>query len=95
MGFSSSSFFAPALKSFCPDKIQIQFVTQLGYPFVVPNTPFEVPAKFSRLGLSEVVNHLLALPAPVPFDFLINGEVSVIEMALPYVFSLVFLCGVS
>lgn len=57
-----------------PDKIQIMFVTKLT-DLVVPQTPFEVPARFARLGLSEVINHLLRLEAPVPFDFLINGEV--------------------
>jgi hypothetical protein len=56
------------------DKIQIQFVTHLPEAFAVPQTPFEVPAKFSRLGLSEIINHLLRLEHTVPFDFLINGE---------------------
>ena len=37
-------------------------------------TPFAVPGKLTRYGLSEVINHLLALDPPKPFDFLVDGE---------------------
>ena len=37
--------------------------------------PIAIPARLSRLGLSEVINTLLeGLEAPVPFDFLIAGD---------------------
>lgn len=36
-----------------------------------------VPENLKRYGLSEILNHLLQdnLSSPVPFDFLINGEI--------------------
>lgn len=34
-----------------------------------------VPVSLKRYGLSEIVNHLLKTEKPVPFDFLINGEI--------------------
>lgn len=33
-----------------------------------------VPANLTRYGLSQIINHLLALDPARPFDFLINGE---------------------
>ena len=33
-----------------------------------------MPGALTRYGLSEVVNHLLALDPPKPFDFLVDGE---------------------
>ncbi|KAK7205156.1 WD40-repeat-containing domain protein [Myxozyma melibiosi] len=40
----------------------------------VPDVPLFVPLSLKRYGLSEVVNHLLDTEKPIPFDFLINGE---------------------
>lgn len=37
------------------------------------DAPLFVPVSLKRYGLSEVVNHLLDRPEPVPFDFLIDG----------------------
>jgi ribosome biogenesis protein YTM1 len=39
----------------------------------VPDSPFAIPWKLGRSGLSEVVNHLLELPDKVSFDFMINN----------------------
>ena len=36
--------------------------------------PLAVPANVSRLGLSQVINAMLQLPKPLPFDFLIDGK---------------------
>eukprot|EP01091_Cochliopodium_minus_P018893 TRINITY_DN7775_c0_g1_i1.p1 TRINITY_DN7775_c0_g1~~TRINITY_DN7775_c0_g1_i1.p1 ORF type:complete len:476 (-),score=175.31 TRINITY_DN7775_c0_g1_i1:51-1478(-) len=55
-------------------KVQIKFITKLADEFKVTETPFEVTSKLSRYGLSEIINHLLSLDPPKPFDFLINGE---------------------
>eukprot|EP01118_Nematostelium_gracile_P015489 TRINITY_DN6221_c0_g1_i1.p1 TRINITY_DN6221_c0_g1~~TRINITY_DN6221_c0_g1_i1.p1 ORF type:complete len:412 (-),score=115.34 TRINITY_DN6221_c0_g1_i1:20-1255(-) len=55
------------------DTVEVRFVTQLD-EFRVTETPFRVLLRFGRYGLSGVINHLLALEPPKPFDFLINGE---------------------
>ena len=41
---------------------QVFFETSLPDEFKVTQTPFAVPARLSRLGLSEIINHLLELP---------------------------------
>jgi len=55
------------------DTIEVRFVTQLE-EYKVTETPFRVLVKFGRYGLSGVINHLLELNPPKPFDFLIGGE---------------------
>ncbi|KAJ1677448.1 ribosome biogenesis protein ytm1, partial [Spiromyces aspiralis] len=40
----------------------------------IPDTPILVPGRLQRYGLSEIVNHLLGLDKPVPFDFLIDNQ---------------------
>lgn len=40
----------------------------------VQDTPVYAPVALKRFGLSEIVNHLLQSEKPVPFDFLIDGE---------------------
>lgn len=41
----------------------------------LPSTPFDLPADMNRLGLSEVVNHVLGTAsAPTPFDFVCDGR---------------------
>lgn len=57
-------------------QVQVRFITKLqDIPFKVPNTT--IPANYSRLDLSKVVNALLKAANPdwesEPFDFLING----------------------
>ncbi len=41
--------------------IQVYFETSLPDEFKITTTPFAVPARLSRLGLSEIINHLLEL----------------------------------
>uniref|UniRef100_A0AAV1USI9 Ribosome biogenesis protein WDR12 homolog n=1 Tax=Peronospora matthiolae TaxID=2874970 RepID=A0AAV1USI9_9STRA len=54
-------------------QIRIKFVTK-DAAIRVTETPFAVPTRLSRRGLSQVVNHLLATgDTPRPFDFLIDG----------------------
>lgn len=52
----------------------ISFTTKLPVPYQVPEDQLVVPAELGRYGLSEVVNRLLSLEKPVPFDFLVEGE---------------------
>ncbi|EGG17981.1 WD40 repeat-containing protein [Cavenderia fasciculata] len=57
------------------DKVRIRFITN-DENIRVTETPFGVPVRLGRLGLSEVVNHLRSSDASEhrPFDFLINGR---------------------
>ncbi|KAH9068694.1 hypothetical protein Ae201684P_004396 [Aphanomyces euteiches] len=54
-------------------QIRVKFVTK--NPAIrVTETPFAVPIKLARAGLSQVVNHLLNTTTPKPFDFLIDNQ---------------------
>jgi ribosome biogenesis protein YTM1 len=52
----------------------IIFTTKLPEEYQVPEDQLVVPAALARYGLSEVVNRLLSLERPLPFDFLADGE---------------------
>ncbi len=51
--------------------MQVRFVTKLAQ-FRVSEAPVEIPTRLTRRGLSNVVNMLLSLDPPQPFDFLID-----------------------
>eukprot|EP00126_Sphaerothecum_destruens_P011978 Sdes_comp20976_c1_seq1m19096 len=53
--------------------VQVKFFTK-ETAYLVTDKPFTVPSSLRRLGLSEVINHLLNHESPVPFEFLIHGE---------------------
>ncbi len=53
-------------------EVQVRFVTKLEQ--AVPDTPFSVPVRLTRYGLSGVVNHLLGQDPPRPYDFLIDSK---------------------
>ncbi|KAG7091307.1 hypothetical protein E1B28_010353 [Marasmius oreades] len=53
----------------CP----IIFTTQTAYP--LPTQKYLIPTNWKRFQLSQLVNKALSLSKPVPFDFLIRGEV--------------------
>ena len=55
-------------------QISCKFVTRLPEQYRIAPTPIAVPGKLTRYGLSEVINHLLNLDPPKPFDFLVQGE---------------------
>ncbi|DBA66086.1 TPA: hypothetical protein ACH3X2_003088 [Trebouxia sp. C0005] len=55
-------------------QVSVKFVTKLPNQLKVPEEVLSVPAKLTRLGLSQVVNSLLGLESAQPFDFLILGE---------------------
>ncbi|KAG2489040.1 hypothetical protein HYH03_012478 [Edaphochlamys debaryana] len=55
-------------------QVLVKFITKLPPHLRVPETPVAVPASLRRYGLSQVINHLLALDAPRPFDFLVSGQ---------------------
>lgn len=44
-------------------------------PYVLPAQKYMIPATWQRYQLSQLINKVLSLPQPIPFDFLIRGEV--------------------
>lgn len=52
----------------------VSFSTKLPGKYQVPEDDLVVPADLGRYGLSEIVNRMLDFDAPVPFDFLVDGE---------------------
>ncbi|KAJ1652956.1 ribosome biogenesis protein ytm1 [Dispira simplex] len=54
-------------------QIQVRFTTQLS-KYAVPDAPILLPVSLKRYGLSEIINHLLQLSPPVPFQFLVQGK---------------------
>lgn len=57
------------------NNILVRFTT-IHDEYRVSDSPFSVPGNLGRIGLSEVINHLLELfeDAAIPFDFVINGR---------------------
>lgn len=53
--------------------LPIVFTTQTPYP--LPAQKFMIPASWKRYQLSQLINKALSLLKPVPFDFLVRGEV--------------------
>ncbi|KAH9940242.1 ribosome biogenesis protein YTM1 [Amylocystis lapponica] len=51
----------------------VLFSTQTPYP--LPSQKFMIPASWKRYQLSQLVNKALSLLKPVPFDFLVRGEI--------------------
>ncbi|KAL4071851.1 WD40 repeat-like protein [Scleroderma citrinum] len=44
-------------------------------PYSLPSQKFMIPLDWSRYQLSQLINKALSLPKPIPFDFLIHGEI--------------------
>jgi len=53
--------------------VNVRFLTNED-EYRVTDKPFSVPAILKRLGLSQVINHLLKTEKPIPFDFIIDNE---------------------
>jgi hypothetical protein len=51
----------------------ILFTTETRYP--LPSQNFMIPSSWKRYQLSQLINKALSLPKPVPFDFLVRGEI--------------------
>ena len=51
----------------------VVFTTQT--PYTLPAQKFMIPATWKRYHLSQLVNKALSLTSPVPFDFLVQGEI--------------------
>ncbi|OLL22640.1 Ribosome biogenesis protein ytm1 [Neolecta irregularis DAH-3] len=61
-------------------QVQVKFTTRHA-DLKVDQVPILVPLELKRYGLSEVVNHLLASETPIPFEFLIDGELLKMSLA--------------
>lgn len=44
-------------------------------PYSLPSQKFMVPLDWTRYQLSQLINKALSLAHPIPFDFLIHGEI--------------------
>ncbi|XP_078430207.1 transducin/WD40 repeat-like superfamily protein [Wolffia australiana] len=59
-------------------QLQVRFVTKLPPPLKVAARSIAVPVNLTRMGLSEIVNHILGGEnsdhQPLPLDFLVGGE---------------------
>jgi hypothetical protein len=42
--------------------------------YLIPSQNFMIPTSWRRYQLSQLINKVLELPKPVPFDFLVKGE---------------------
>ena len=51
----------------------VYFTTLTQYP--LPSQKFLIPATWKRYQLSQLINKALSLPKPIPFDFLVHGEI--------------------
>ncbi|KAG1463560.1 hypothetical protein G6F46_007285 [Rhizopus delemar] len=54
------------------EQVQVRFVTQT--PYKVSDATILLPSSIKKEGLSEIVNGLLDIEKPIPFDFLIDGQ---------------------
>jgi len=51
----------------------VLFTTKTPYP--LPSQKFMIPATWKRYQLSQLINKALSLSKPIPFDFLVRGEI--------------------
>lgn len=51
----------------------VLFTTETPYP--LPVQKFMIPSAWKRYQLSQLINKALSLPKPIPFDFLVKGEI--------------------
>ncbi|TFK87208.1 ribosome biogenesis protein YTM1 [Polyporus arcularius HHB13444] len=51
----------------------VVFTTQT--PYALPSQKFMIPTSWKRYQLSQLVNKALSLPKPIPFEFLVQGEI--------------------
>ncbi|RPB28848.1 WD40 repeat-like protein, partial [Terfezia boudieri ATCC MYA-4762] len=69
----ASTSIASPLPEQTHQQVQIRLTTRHPDITISSPAPLLVPTSLRRYGLSQVVNHLLETPEPIPFDFLIDG----------------------
>ena len=57
-----------------PRQIPINLFTRSA-THAIPQSTYLIPSTWRRFQLSELINKVLSLPQPVPFDFVVEGEV--------------------
>ena len=67
------SLMAPSPKDDSSSTQPVVFTTQTTY--LLPAQKFMIPTTWKRYQLSQLVNKALSLTTPVPFDFLVRGEI--------------------
>ena len=70
---SNHSTMAQPLKDDSSSAQPVVFTTQTTY--LLPAQKFMIPMTWKRYQLSQLVNKALSLTTPVPFDFLVRGEI--------------------
>ncbi|KAI8989357.1 WD40-repeat-containing domain protein [Pilobolus umbonatus] len=55
------------------EQVQVRFITQQA-EYAVSDSAILVPSNIKKQGLSEIINSLLETDKPIPFDFLIDGQ---------------------
>jgi ribosome biogenesis protein YTM1 len=66
----------PTVPSGSTRQLQISLFTRSLPPALqIPPQTYLLPSNWKRFQLSQLVNKILSPPQPIPFDFLINGEV--------------------
>eukprot|EP00933_Yihiella_yeosuensis_P062080 TRINITY_DN65002_c0_g1_i1.p1 TRINITY_DN65002_c0_g1~~TRINITY_DN65002_c0_g1_i1.p1 ORF type:complete len:462 (-),score=91.78 TRINITY_DN65002_c0_g1_i1:62-1447(-) len=63
-------------------EVLVNLYTKLPSQYQVPEEDLVVPSNLARYGLSEVVNRLLGLEKPVPFDFLVDSGTEFLRSTL-------------
>jgi hypothetical protein len=71
--FLLNSFMDPSQKDESSSTQPVVFTTQTTY--LLPAQKFMIPTTWKRYQLSQLVNKALSLTNPVPFDFLVRGEI--------------------
>lgn len=69
----SRSVMTPSLKDDSSSTQPVVFTTKTVY--LLPAQKFMIPTTWKRYQLSQLVNKALSLTTPVPFDFLVRGEI--------------------
>ena len=64
---------APSSKDDSSSTQPVVFTTQTTY--LLPAQKFMIPTTWKRYQLSQLVNKALSLTTPIPFDFLVRGEI--------------------
>lgn len=62
-----------ASSSTMPSQLSVFLTTHTQYP--LPTQKYMIPAIWKRYQLSQLVNKALSLDKPVPFDFIVRGEI--------------------
>lgn len=73
LSYHSSTTMASTSTSSSGPSLPVVFSTQT--PYRLPSQKFMIPASWKRYQLSQLVNKALSLVQPVPFDFLVRGEI--------------------